>query len=71
MISRCVCNSAFQDARYGKGMRVHTEGKKGDLRCTVCSGDPVARKMRSQASAWLPAFSLAPKYPWPRPVLPA
>lgn len=32
------CRSEFQDQRYGPGMRVHTVGKAGDERCTVCSG---------------------------------
>jgi len=28
-IKPCSCSSPFQDARYGKGMRVYTYGPKG------------------------------------------
>lgn len=31
------CVSAVQDALYGKGVRIHTEPKKGEPRCTVCA----------------------------------
>ena len=38
----CKCESTFQDARYGKGVRVaNATSKKNDkqteVRCTVCS----------------------------------
>lgn len=33
-----MCASAFQDAQYGRGMRVFNSTVKG-LRCTVCSGE--------------------------------
>jgi len=34
----CNCSHEFQDKRYGKGQRVHSEAGKGTkLRCTVCS----------------------------------
>jgi hypothetical protein len=39
-ILRCSCNSEFQDAKYGKDMRLHNvlTGKKDkQARCTVCS----------------------------------
>jgi hypothetical protein len=37
----CNCAHDFQDAYYGKGMRLHTTGKGGSpghitYRCTVC-----------------------------------
>lgn len=38
----CGCASAFQDSRYGKGMRVHNRTKQNKKeiermwRCTVC-----------------------------------
>ena len=38
-ILRCNCESEFQDATYGKNMRVFNEmGKEGKdgYRCTVC-----------------------------------
>ena len=36
-IKKCTCNHAYQDERYGKGMRLHNEtGKDGEWRCTVC-----------------------------------
>jgi len=39
-IKGCVCESKFQDQRYGKGQRVHNplkSTKTGDKwRCTVC-----------------------------------
>lgn len=33
---KCRCNHAFQDATYGKGIRVATLSLKGDASCTVC-----------------------------------
>lgn len=33
-----TCASEFQDAQYGRGMRVWNPTVKG-LRCTVCSGE--------------------------------
>ena len=40
MILKCVCTHEFQDSKYGKGMRVHTNTMKTPLgkvfRCTVC-----------------------------------
>lgn len=41
-IRPCVCEHAFQDKEYGKGMRLHTEAKTGTpgsvkFRCTVCA----------------------------------
>lgn len=38
MIKKCDCKHAFQDKKYGKGMRVHNEytSKSGGYRCTVC-----------------------------------
>lgn len=43
MIKRCnncaawdrVPAAAYQDKKYGKGLRVHNPGSKGD-KCTVC-----------------------------------
>ena len=39
-IIACSCTSTFQDARYGKGMRVHNYARKaqtnGAWRCAVC-----------------------------------
>jgi len=35
-ILKCNCVHKFQDRRYGKGNRVHTEGQKGGNTCTVC-----------------------------------
>jgi hypothetical protein len=34
-IAPCTCKSEFQDATYGKGMRVKNNGR-GLVRCTVC-----------------------------------
>ncbi len=39
LIRSCHCESAYQDKKYGKGMRVHnTGGSKGGSKvtCTVC-----------------------------------
>lgn len=39
MILPCKCTNKFQDARYGKGRRVHTEAqgnKRNTKTCTVC-----------------------------------
>jgi transposase-like protein len=39
-IAPCTCKSEYQDAKYGKGMRVFTgrfpSGKLSGWRCTVC-----------------------------------
>ncbi len=40
MLKNCHCKNEFQDAQYGPGIRVHTEGKKGGERCTVCGPKP-------------------------------
>lgn len=37
VIMKCTCNHEFQDATYGKGMRVHNVNTKGQAFCTVCS----------------------------------
>jgi hypothetical protein len=44
MIKACTCNNPFQDARYGKGMRVHTTDKKNEEHCTVCGGPSRAQQ---------------------------
>lgn len=44
-IKACTCKHEAQDAMHGKGNRVHTESKKGELNCTVC-GNPPASVMR-------------------------
>ena len=36
MIKACTCKNEYMDKKYGPGKRVHTVGKKGDERCTVC-----------------------------------
>lgn len=35
-IIKCSCKHEFQDSMYGKGNRVSTPMKNGQLRCTVC-----------------------------------
>lgn len=35
VIKKCVCESKFQDNEYGKQMRLHNVGEKGN-KCTVC-----------------------------------
>ena len=42
MILPCTCDHAYQDQRYGKGMRVHNPEKRRPgmpqtYTCTVCS----------------------------------
>lgn len=41
MLAKCDCKNDWQDAQYGKGVRVHNEMAKGNDagrrgRCTVC-----------------------------------
>jgi hypothetical protein len=36
-----TCVSPFQDAMYGRGVRVHNVGK-GKARCTVCSREVIS-----------------------------
>lgn len=51
-IKECTCKSEFQDQRYGKGMRVHNEGKGGvgfdDFRCTVCGKVKIVNKRKKE-----------------------
>ena len=35
-IKPCVCANEYQDAKYGKGRRVHNIKPKGGAACTVC-----------------------------------
>lgn len=41
-VVKCTCEHKFQDAEYGKGMRMTTPGNKAQqegtfiVRCTVC-----------------------------------
>lgn len=48
IVIRCTCASAFQDARYGPGKRVHNEKANGAARCTVCAAEKldVFREMK-------------------------
>jgi len=32
----CDCEHSYQDQIYGKGKRVHNEGKEKKVTCTVC-----------------------------------
>ena len=45
-ILKCTCRNEFQDARYGKGQRVHNpmrkSGKLLGYRCTVCGKEKLA-----------------------------
>jgi hypothetical protein len=36
-----TCASSFQDATFGRNVRVHNVGK-GKIRCTVCSREVVS-----------------------------
>lgn len=40
-IARCLCESAYQDRKYGAQMRVYNQtgatGKASGWRCTVCA----------------------------------
>jgi hypothetical protein len=36
-VRRCVCKHAFQDTRYGSGMRLCNITGSNGSRCTVCS----------------------------------
>jgi len=36
VIRPCTCKYPFQDAKYGKGMRVHTVCAGEKITCTVC-----------------------------------
>lgn len=47
IVLKCTCNHEFQDAEYGKSMRLHSisdDGKKAY--CTVCS--PSNRRNKEQ-----------------------
>ena len=37
VIVRCKCKNAYQDERYGKGLRVKNRMSKGMVRCTSCA----------------------------------
>lgn len=55
VIKRCTCVSAFQDARYGAGMRVFNIGKDPSiLGCTVCGGNRLIKRMQAHAAMFKP-----------------
>lgn len=35
-VMECVCQSEFQDRRYGKGKRLHNPMKDNKWKCTCC-----------------------------------
>lgn len=40
-VTKCDCQSKYQDEKYGKGNRLHNvkgdgQGKPNGLRCTIC-----------------------------------
>jgi len=46
-IRKCTCENAFQDKKYGKGMRVMNPTTKGQgnqkgWRCTVCKAEQIS-----------------------------
>lgn len=53
-VKRCTCKSPFQDKRYGPGMRLFRQPKKGEDRCTVCEPTPHDKRMKAIASTWKP-----------------
>ena len=44
-IRQCSCQNAYQDQKYGKGLRVHNlamkDGKPKAMRCTVCGKETI------------------------------
>ncbi len=56
MIQKCDnCKPhAYQDQKYGLGMRVHTTDKHGVNHCTVCHPGRLIRKARSHAMNHIP-----------------
>lgn len=48
------CMSAFQDATYGKGMRVHNVGKDDTATCTVCTPSARTKRLAAHAREWKP-----------------
>lgn len=58
-IQKCTCKHDFQDQKYGQGMRVHTEDRKGNSHCTVCGVKPSwQRKLEACAKQWTPVCSM-------------
>ena len=58
MLKSCSCRSSFQDEKYGKNIRIHTEGKKGEERCTVCGPKPAMEaRLVSHAKNCRPLYS--------------
>lgn len=54
-LMKCNCKHEFQDATYGKNMRVVTRDKNKNPHCTVCGGFPAwITRLASHAKAWLP-----------------
>lgn len=51
-ILKCSCSHAFQDARYGVGLRVHNymTGGQGGWRCTVCQNEKPLVKEPAKAA---------------------
>jgi hypothetical protein len=61
IVKACSCSHAMQDKLYGKGMRLHTEDKKGsEQRCTVCKPRRRESRLISYANGYLPAAGFAP-----------
>jgi hypothetical protein len=61
IVKACSCSHPVQDKLYGKGMRLHTEDKKGtEQRCTVCKPRRRESRLISYANGHTAAFNLSP-----------
>lgn len=49
IIARCECSNAFQDKRYGRGLRLHNRctGDVEKSRCTVCGNTKGATQAKA------------------------
>jgi hypothetical protein len=58
-IKPCSCKNEYQDAHYGKGMRVHNPPAKPEnpMRCTVCYRGTSIRARYSQLARGIISLS--------------
>ena len=65
VVKYCDCKSAFQDATYGKGMRLYRVATKKEAmpreRCTVCYQIRAKSRLKSCADGHRPIHSTPPK----------
>lgn len=72
IILACRCLDAFQDARYGRGRRVHNRDMKGNAHCTKCGATaynvpdaPRPKKKGGSTGGTRVYVAIPPREGWP------